>query len=302
MMRVSFFKCSNINVLEWSLYKNQLYRKNALGEHSKRYYLNYKLYLKFKQWKFLKKEMVDYFKSNSQVSTVVNIEAKCWEKFKRKELIQAHDFIPAIIWKYGIEERICIKHKHIEDYAFEEEDGHLSLLFSARLFRIHFKNKVVECVVSHIESDPIEKHIYFLKFARVVPNEVTELNIPCSLVGLIGCPAYINGYHVQLAVDYIKCKVLGNSIPPPFQIDVSKLNYKEPYNSIKLKDLLHLLPKNGNVIFSEEYDLNETEIVWTYEPGKIPETPLPDDYVDPNFLNKRGKRIQLTYKDYWPKQ
>ncbi|SBS95506.1 conserved Plasmodium protein, unknown function, partial [Plasmodium malariae] len=59
---------------------------------------------------------------------------------------------------------------------------------------------------------------------------------------------------------------------------------------------------NGDVIFSEDYDLNETEVVWTYEPGKIPETPLPDDYIDPNFVNRKGKRIQLTYKDYWPKQ
>lgn len=107
---------------------------------------------------------------------------------------------------------------------------------------------------------------------------------------------------MQLAMNYIKCKVIGNNIPPPFQIDVSRLTYREPYNSIKLGELTHLLPKDGNVVFSEEYDLNETEVVWTYEPGKIPETPLPEDYMDPNFVNKKGKRIQLTYKDYWPKQ
>ncbi|GAW79247.1 hypothetical protein, conserved [Plasmodium gonderi] len=270
--------------------------------NTKRNHLNYKLYLKFKQWNYLKKEIVNYFNSNNKVSTVVDIEARCWEKFKKKELLQVHGYIPAIIWKYGMDQRICIDHKLIEEYAFEEEDGHLSLLFSARLFRIHIDGNIVECVVSHVETDPVEKHIYFLKFARVVENQISELNIPCSIVGLIGCPAYINGYHVQLALNYIKCKVIGNNIPPPFQIDVSKLTYKEPYNSIKLKDLKHLLPDDGNVIFSEEYDLNETEVVWTYEPGKIPETPLPDDYLDPNFVNKKGKRIQLTYKDYWPKQ
>ncbi|CRG98139.1 conserved Plasmodium protein, unknown function [Plasmodium gallinaceum] len=263
-------------------------RKNYFTYNTKRYHLNYKLYLKFKQWNYLKKEMINYFNSNYKVDTTVDLEAKCWEKFKKKELIQAHGYIPAIIWKYGCEERICIKHKLIDEYAFEEEDGHLSLLFSARLFRIHLKGKIIECVVSHVEADP--------------KNKITELNIPCSLVGLIGCPAYINGYHVQLALNYIKCKIIGNNIPPPFQIDVSKLTYKEPYNSIKLKDLMYLLPQDGNVVFSEEYNLDETEVVWTYEPGKIPETPLPDDYIDPNFLNKKGKRIQLTYKDYWPKQ
>ncbi|ANQ06175.1 Ribosomal L25-like protein [Plasmodium coatneyi] len=270
--------------------------------NAKRNHLNYKLYLKYKQWDFLKKEIVDYFNSHSRVSTVVDVQGRCWEKFKKKELLQVHGYIPAIIWKYGPEQRICIDHKLIDEYAFEEEDGHLSLLFSARLFRIHIDGNVVECVVSHVETDPVEKHIYFLKFARVVKNQVTELNIPCSIVGLIGCPAYVNGYHVQLAMNYIKCKVIGNNIPPPFQIDVSKLTYREPYNSIKLGELKHLLPDDGNVVFSEEYDLNETEVVWTYEPGKIPETPLPEDYMDPNFINKKGKRIQLTYKDYWPKQ
>ncbi|CAD2089899.1 conserved Plasmodium protein, unknown function [Plasmodium chabaudi chabaudi] len=269
---------------------------------SKRNNLNYKLHLKFKQWNYLKSEIINYFNSNNNVNTTVNLEARCWERFKKKELLQAHGYIPAIIWKYGEEKRICINHKEIDEYAFEEEDGHLSLLFSARLFKIHIGDEVVECVVSHVEADPVEKHIYFLKFARVVENEITQVNIPCSIVGLIGSPAYINGYHVQLALNYIKCNVLGNNIPPPFQIDVSKLSYKEPYNSIKLRELMHLLPENGNVIFSEEYDLDQTEVVWTYEPGKIPETPLPDDYIDPNFLNKRGKRIQLTYKDYWPKQ
>ncbi|CDO62717.1 conserved Plasmodium protein, unknown function [Plasmodium reichenowi] len=269
---------------------------------TKRYNLNYKLHLKYKQWDYLKREMINYFNNNRKVNTDVDIEVKCWEKFKKKELIQANGYIPAIIWKYGIEERICIPHKLIDEYAFEEEDGHLSLLFSARLFRVHIHGKVVNCVVSHVEADPIEKHIYFLKFARVVENQITEINVPCSIIGLIGCPAYINGYHVQLAMNSIKCKVLGSNIPGPFQIDVSKLTYKEPYNSIKLKDLLYLLPDDGNVIFSEEYNLDETEVVWTYEPGKIMETPLPDDYVDPNFVNKRGKRIQLTYKDYWPKQ
>ncbi|SBT75439.1 ribosomal protein L25, putative [Plasmodium ovale] len=290
----------------------QISRKSYFMYNGQRNHFNYKLHLKFKQWNYLKKEIINYFQCNQNVSTTVDLKARCWEKFKKKELLQVHGYIPAIIWKYGEEKRICIDHKFIDEYAFEEEDGHLSLLFSARLFRIHIDGSVVECVVSHVEADPVEKHIYFLKFARVVENKITELNIPCSIVGLIGCPAYINGYHVQLAQNFIKCKVIGNNIPPPFQIDVSRLAYKEPYNSIKLGELTYLLPQDGNVIFSEEYDLNETEVVWTYEPGKvgyterevpkIPETPLPDDYVDPNFLNKRGKRIQLTYKDYWPKQ
>ncbi|ETW57551.1 hypothetical protein PFUGPA_00455 [Plasmodium falciparum Palo Alto/Uganda] len=95
---------------------------------TKRYNLNYKLHLKYKQWDYLKREMINYFNNNRKVNTDVDIEAKCWEKFKKKELIQANGYIPAIIWKYGIEERICIPHKLIDEYAFEEEDGHLSLL------------------------------------------------------------------------------------------------------------------------------------------------------------------------------
>ncbi|SBT31086.1 conserved Plasmodium protein, unknown function [Plasmodium ovale wallikeri] len=263
----------------------QISRKSYFMYNGQRNHFNYKLHLKFKQWNYLKKEIINYFQCNQNVSTTVDLKARCWEKFKKKELLQVHGYIPAIIWKYGEEKRICIDHKFIDEYAFEEEDGHLSLL-------------------SHVEADP---------------GEETAEGKLIIIVGLIGCPAYINGYHVQLAQNFIKCKVIGNNIPPPFQIDVSRLAYKEPYNSIKLgeltvrrKDAHYLLPQDGNVIFSEEYDLNETEVVWTYEPGKvgyterevpkIPETPLPDDYVDPNFLNKRGKRIQLTYKDYWPKQ
>ncbi|SBS81902.1 ribosomal L25-like protein, partial [Plasmodium malariae] len=221
-----------------NLFKLSSWKNSYFMYHTKRNHLNYKLYLKFKQWDYLKKEIINYFNSNSKINTVVDLKARRWEKFKKKELIQVHGYVPAIIWKYGIEKRICIDHKLIDEYAFEEDDGHLSLLFSARLFRIHIEGDVIECVVSHVEADPLEKHIYFLKFARVVENQVTEINIPCSIVGLIGCPAYINGYHVQLALNYIKCKVMGNNIPPPFQIDVSKLTYKEPYNSIKLKDLM----------------------------------------------------------------
>ncbi|SBT70356.1 ribosomal protein L25, putative [Plasmodium malariae] len=224
-----------------NLFKLSSWKNSYFMYHTKRNHLNYKLYLKFKQWDYLKKEIINYFNSNSKINTVVDLKARRWEKFKKKELIQVHGYVPAIIWKYGIEKRICIDHKLIDEYAFEEDDGHLSLLFSARLFRIHIEGDVIECVVSHVEADP----------------------------RLIGCPAYINGYHVQLALNYIKCKVMGNNIPPPFQIDVSKLTYKEPYNSIKLKDLMHLLPENGDVIFSEDYDLNETEVVWTYEPGKL---------------------------------
>lgn len=44
---------------------------------------------------------------------------------------------------------------------------------------------------------------------------------------------------------------------------INKIKYMNKYY------LQHLLPENGNVIFSEEYDLDQTEVVWTYEPGKV---------------------------------
>ncbi|GBE61063.1 Ribosomal protein L25 [Babesia ovata] len=100
----------------------------------------------------------------------------------------------------------------------------------------------------------------------------------------------------------IKCEVAGKTVPPPFLIDVSKLEYKEPFNSIMLKDIAHLLPEDESVMFHRSYNPDTQEVVCTYQTGTLPEEPLPPDYVDPNFLNKKGRRIHLTYKGFFPKQ
>lgn len=66
----------------------------------------------------------------------------------------------------------------------------------------------------------------------------------------------------------IKCEVFGETVPPPFQIDVSKLDYNHPYTAIRLKDLECLLPDDGKTLFDRHYTLDE-EVVWAYIPNTV---------------------------------
>eukprot|EP00386_Alphamonas_edax_P008340 GDKI01027364.1.p1 GENE.GDKI01027364.1~~GDKI01027364.1.p1 ORF type:complete len:277 (+),score=64.64 GDKI01027364.1:91-831(+) len=246
--------------------------------------------------------MIEYFRQRPPRDSTVNLEAKEWPRFASTEDIRDEKHIPAIIWKYGPHRRVCFEEKAIKELAFDEEEGHLSHLFAGRMIRVHVGKWIEECVVTHAKVDPVEKVMYFLRLARLVPGQLTELEIPVTMIGLLGCPAYLAGYHVELAMPKIKCEVVGDKIPPPFQLDVSGFKYKEPYNAITLQDLQHLLPGDGTVRFSRDYDVASQEVAWTYEVGKLPEQPLPRNYVDPNFLTRTGRRQQLTYKGYFPKQ
>ncbi|ORM42386.1 putative aspartate aminotransferase [Babesia sp. Xinjiang] len=241
---------------------------------------------------------LDYFVE----STEATVNVLSWPKFVQKEHLWASNLVPAIITAHGPLKKICIKNSDIFPLAFDEEDGHLSYLFSGRLYNLRIGNEIERCVVSHVHADPLEKVLYFVKFARHVEGHISEVDIPCSVVGLLASPAYLKGYHVQLMMPTIKCEVAGNTVPPPFQIDVSKLDYKEPFNSIMLKDIEHLLPRDESVMFHRSYDPETQEVLCTYQTGTLPEQPLPPDYVDPNFLNKKGQRIHLTYKGFYPKQ
>merc|ERR1712194_142635 len=141
---------------------------------------------------------------------------------------------------------------------------------------------------------------YFVRFERHVPGQVTTVPIPVSLSGFWGCPGYRHGGHVDLAMPIIECECVGNSIPPPFIIDVSKLKLEAPYGKITLQDIKNVLPDDGTVRFSRQYDMDQ-EVVMCYDPKTVPEVPLPADYEDPNF-DHRGGRYHLTYTGFWPKQ
>ncbi|CEM21984.1 unnamed protein product [Vitrella brassicaformis CCMP3155] len=246
--------------------------------------------------------MVAYFRQRPPRDSTVNLEVKEWPAFASKEDIVADGHVPAVVWKYGPDRRVCLPEKEILELAFDEPDGHLSHLFSGRLYRLHVGQWIEECIVQHVQADPLDKHLYFVKFQRHVPGRMTQVSIPVSLIGLLGCPAYLKGYHVELVMPTVECEVVGDHIPPPFLLDVSKLHFKSPYSAITLRDMLPLLPSDGTVRFSRKYDLDRAEVCWTYEVGKIPEVPLPKDWRDPNFIDRKGKLMRLTYRNFWPSQ
>ncbi|GFE55150.1 ribosomal protein L25 [Babesia ovis] len=263
--------------------------------------MSYKKALKREHWNIVKNQLCDIFRQHTRC-TEATLDVLPWPKFVQKEHLLAEGLVPALVTSHGDPRKICIKTRDIFPLAFDEEHGHLSHLFKGRLYNLRVGEHIESCVVTDVHTDAIEKVLYFVKFARHVEGEISEVDIPCSVVGLMASPAYLRGYHVQLMMPTIKCEVAGMTVPPPFQIDVSKLDYKEPFNSIMLKDIVHLLPKDESVMFHRSYDLDTQEVVCTYQPGTLPEEPLPPDYVDPNFLNKKGRRIHLTYKGFYPKQ
>ncbi|CAE8615357.1 unnamed protein product [Polarella glacialis] len=251
-------------------------------------------------WSFLKQEMVAHFRNSPARDSTVHIRADEWPRFTMKEILLEKGRLPAVITRYGPNRRITFNKSELERIAFDEKDGHLSHLFKGRLFRIHVGDWVEECVVSDVSTHAVNQELYFVRFDRHVPGEMTTLSIPVSLSGLWGCPGYRSGGHVELAMPTIKCEVVGERIPPPFIIDVTQLRLEAPYGKITLEDIKKALPNDGSVRFSREYDM-DTEVVTCFDPKVVGEVPLPNEWQDPNF-DHRGGRYHLTYTGYWPKQ
>mmetsp|Transcript_17034 Transcript_17034/g.30765 ORF Transcript_17034/g.30765 Transcript_17034/m.30765 type:complete len:313 (-) Transcript_17034:41-979(-) len=261
----------------------------------------FKMELLQESWKHMKAEMVAHFQNQPERDSCVHIRAEAWPRFVMKEALLEEDRLPALITGSGPQRRIHFKQQEMERIAFDEPQGHLSYLFKGRLFRVYVDDWIEECVVTDVTTHPVEQELHFVRMRRHVPGKLSKVPIPVTLSGLWGCPGYQAGAHVDLAMPTIDCECVGENIPPPFIIDVSKLELEEPYSKITLQDIYHLLPKDGKTRFSRHYTLEE-EVVMCYRPKAIGETPLPEDYQDPNFLNKEGKRIHLTYTGFFPKQ
>jgi len=215
--------------------------------------------------------------------------------------------IPARIKKYGMERGICLPKKEMLSYAFDEELGHLSHLFKARLYHIDIPELNIRerCVAKQVRSHVVDKELHFVSFDRHVPFEhYTEVDIPVTMIGLFGCPGALKGGQIDLAMPTVKCEVIGDYIPPPFAVDCSNLRLEKPYGRVTIEDMLPLLPSDKTARFSRKYntDLSEHEVIMCYDPADFPEQPLPPDWVDPNFKGKYGNRIHLTYTGFWPKQ
>jgi hypothetical protein len=251
-------------------------------------------------WQFLKRDMINHFKTQPQRDSTVHIRGMDWPRFSMKEELQEAGRVPAIIARHGPQRRLTFSKDEINRLAFDEKDGHLSHLLKGRLFRVHIGEWIEECVVTDVATHSVEQEVYFLRFSRHVPGQVTTLPIPVTISGLWGCPAYHKGGHVDLAMPTVDCEVVGNTIPPPFVVNVSNLQLEDPFGRITLRELQHMLPNCGTVRFARKYTLDE-EVIMCYEPRSVPERPLPPDWKDPNFIH-RGGRYHLTYTGFWPRQ
>ncbi|CBZ55315.1 conserved hypothetical protein [Neospora caninum Liverpool] len=174
------------------------------------------------------------------------------------------------------------------------------LVFQARLFRLRIGKWIEECIPTFVQADPVARRLYFVKFERHVEGKISEVDIPTTMVGLLACPAYQRGYHVELVMPTIRCQCVGADIPPPFFVDVSRLHYSPPYTAITLQDLQHLLPSDGSARFHPSYNVATQEVAWAYEVGTLPDAPLPADYVDPNFINRKGQKMDVVFRSHFP--
>lgn len=251
-------------------------------------------------WNFLKQEMINHFDAQPERDSTVHVRAAEWPVFTMKEVLMEQGRLPCLITGHGPPRKVIFNKAEMEHLAFDEKDGHLSNLFKGRLFRVHVGQWLEECVVEDVSTHPVEQELYFIRFRRHVPGKVTTLPIPVSISGLWGCPGYRNGGHVDLAMPTILCECIGENIPPPFVIDVTSLRLESPYSAITLDQLQSQLPEDGMTRFSRQYTGQE-EVVMCYDPKTVPEVPLPETWLDPNF-DHRGGRYQLTYTGYWPKQ
>lgn len=251
-------------------------------------------------WDFMKREMVNYFEAQPQRDSTVHVRATPWPRFTTKDEILEAGALPGLVAMHGPERRFVLNREEVEKIAFDEPQGHLSNLFKGRLFRIHIEDWIEECVVVDVNIHPVEQELYFVRFARHVPGKMSVLPIPVSLSGLWGCPGYHGGGHVDLSMPTVMCECVGDTIPPPFIIDVSDLRLEEPYGKITLRDIKHMMPKDGTARLWRNYSLDE-EVVTCFNPKSLGETPLPQDYKDPNF-DHRGGRYHLTYTGFWPRQ
>eukprot|EP00971_Amphidinium_carterae_P074180 1465890-Amphidinium_carterae.1 len=55
------------------------------------------------------------------------------------------------------------------------------------------------------------------------------------LSGLWGCPGYQAGGHVDLAMPTIDCECVGENIPPPFVLDVSRLELEDACSVVSMR-------------------------------------------------------------------
>lgn len=253
-------------------------------------------------WPLLHQEMIAHFRTRTLRKTTAPLASSPWRRYSSTMQILDHGGVPAVIWKHGPDRRVILDKEHIYNLAFDEEHGHLSHLFKARLFQVRAGNWIEECVVSSVKTHVVNREVYFVRLARHVPGIVTEVEIPVTLVSLFGCPAALAGGHVDLAMATVKCECIGDEIPPPFLVDCSKLRLDQPYGRITLRDMLPLLPADGKTRFHRDYDLDATEVVHAYEPRSVVEKPLPEGWEDPNFFHHGGHKVHLTYGGFWPKQ
>lgn len=266
-------------------------------------------YLRSQAWGSLHGEMIKFFRQQKpERKSTISVTARRWPRFASKEQLVSEGLVPAIIWKYGDDLRVVFERSDIEAIAFDDvgENSHVSNLFKARLIKVQVDNEFTEeCVVSDVSAHVNNREIQFLKLARHISGKVTTVDLPVSLIGLLGCPATLQGAQVDLALPTIKVECIGPEIPPPLLVDVSTLKYVPPYTCITLGDLEKLLPQDGKTRLSREYsekDKREKEAVVCYEIRGIEERQLPSDYQDPNFFNRKGRKYHVTYSGFWPRQ
>jgi hypothetical protein len=266
-------------------------------------------YMRSQAWRALHSEMIKFFRQQKpeRVSTVT-VNAKRWPRFASKEQLLNEGLVPGIVWKYGEELKVVFERSEIESVAFDDvgANSHVSNLFKARLIHVKVDGEFTEdCVVSDFSAHVNNRELFFLKLARHIPGKVTTIDLPISLTGLLGCPATLQGAQVDLAMPTVKIECIGSEIPPPILVDVSGLRFEPPYTRVTLGEVEKLLPQDGKTRLSRIYtakDRNEKDVVMCYEIRGVEERPLPPNYQDPNFFNRKGRKYHVTYSGFWPRQ
>ena len=247
-------------------------------------------------WRSLHAEMMEFFNTRPFRDSSVTVNASSWPKFACKEKLVDEGFIPAIIWKHGLDRKVLIRKADLLPIAFDDgPDAHISNLFKGRLFNIAVDNTWLEpCVVSEYKAHPVNKDVSFVKFARQVEGVEGELEIPITLTGLFGCPSVLSGGTVDLRMPTVKVVCSGYNVPPPFLVDCSRMK-------LGTRVLLSELALPQGCHFSRKYK-SDVVVVESFDHRTVEERKLPLNYQDPNFIRPSGKKYHLNYSGFWPKQ
>ncbi len=251
---------------------------------------------------------------------MLSLDALPWPRFASKEKLMSDGYVPCVIKGHGKEHRVIIEKSALEQAAFDDlgENSHVSHLFTGRLFNIRVRYSRVshsvfdkdideQVLVESYSSHPVNRQLWFSTFKRYIPGVPSMVPIPVTPICILGSHANRMGANIEVLLPVVRCECRGSDVPPPFLLDCSSLSIdlrKGGKTFVSLQDVNDLISPHSDAVVDPAYgtNLESIPVVAAYKAQDVTERDLAPDFLDRNFLTKRGRAIHLTYSGFWPKQ